>query len=300
MTFMELAERVLTEEKKAMSPQEIWAAAERRGYDQQIGSRGKTPSHSVGAQLYVDVRDNRRSRFAATDTRPKRFHLRSVDPNATPSDVKEPRKPRYLERDLHPFLVYYGFHYLKAHLKTIHAQRSEKKEFGEWVHPDVVGCYFSFRDWKDEVVAVSSLQGHAAIRLFSFELKREVSFANLREAFFQAVSNSSWANEGYLVAAEIESNEDFMTELKRLSAAFGIGVIGLDIVDPDSTQILLPARSRDNVDWETANKLTMNPDFSKFLKRVKNDIATREVRKEEYDEVKNRDELMSAHDTSES
>jgi uncharacterized protein len=29
--------------------------------------------------------------------------------------------------------------------------------------------------------------------------------SNLREVFFQAVSNSSWANEGYLEAAEIDT-----------------------------------------------------------------------------------------------
>jgi hypothetical protein len=31
--------------------------------------------------------------------------------------------------------------------------------------------------------------------------------SNVRECFFQAVSNSSWANFGYLVAAEIEGQD---------------------------------------------------------------------------------------------
>jgi hypothetical protein len=63
--------------------------------------------------------------------------------------------------------------------------------------------------------------------VFSFELKKSLSFGNLREAFFQAVSNSSWANEGYLVAAEISQDEDFLSELRRLSSSFGIGVVQL-------------------------------------------------------------------------
>ncbi|MHB1000368.1 MAG: HTH domain-containing protein [Armatimonadota bacterium] len=296
MTFIQIAEKVLSEEKIAMSPEEIWEMAKTKGYDQLVGTQGKTPWRSIGAQLYVDVRDNQNSKFSATDTRPKRFHIRTINPDIQDipyTNTKQIKKTQYLEKNLHPFLVYYGFHYLKAYVKTINAQKSEKKEFGEWVHPDIVGCYFSFQEWKEEVVGVSSYLGQSAIRLFSFELKRELNFSNLREAFFQAVSNSSWANEGYLVAADIESNDDFMIELKRLSASFGIGIIKLDIEDPDSTEIILPARSKDSVDWETVNKLTINPDFSKFLKRVKNDISTREVRKEEYDMVRSKEDLIA-------
>ena len=162
------------------------------------------------------------------------------------------------------------------------------------MHPDIVGCYFPFGDWKNEVVEVSSLLGNTAIKLFSFELKRELNFANLREAFFQAVSNSSWANEGYLVAADISNDDDFMDELERLSTSFGIGVIGIDVEDPDSTQVLLPARVKDSVDWETINKLTINADFREFLKRIKIDIASREIRRELYDVVLEKEELQKS------
>ncbi|HQH86746.1 MAG TPA: hypothetical protein PKX49_13550 [Anaerolineaceae bacterium] len=192
-------------------------------------------------------------------------------------------------------MVYYGFYYLKAHLKTINHSKSEKRYFGEWVHPDIVGCYFPFRDWENEVMDVSELVGKSTIKLYSFELKRELSFVNLREAFFQAVSNSSWANEGYLVAANIDKEEEFMSELERLSAAFGIGVIRLDIDDPDSSEVLLPARAKDSIDWETVNKVAgMNPDFSEFLRRIKNDMRSREIRKEMYDVVMGKDELVGS------
>jgi|LSQX01.3.fsa_nt_gb hypothetical protein len=299
LTFLQLAQKVLAEENRAMSPQDIWDTAVMKGYDKLLGSQGKTPWNSLGARLYVDVRDNPDSAFAVTNSRPKSFYLKDagIDNTITTIPVTVSHsKPSYLEKDLHPFLVYYGHNYLKAHIKTIAAQRSEKKEFGEWVHPDAVGCYFSFQDWADEVVEVSSVFGHSSIRIFSFELKRDLNFSNLREAFFQAVSNSSWANEGYLVAANIDRNDDFRAELKRLSAAFGIGVIDLDIADPDATEIILPALSKDYLDWVTVNKLTMNPDFREFLRRVKNDISTRELRKEGYDEVKSRDDLLMAYE----
>jgi uncharacterized protein len=299
MTFLQLAQKVLSEEKQALTPDEIWSTAQAKGYEKAVGSQGKTPWRTIGAQLYVDVRDNADSVFTKTDTRPKRFLLKSLAASqgakaieSAPPSVLPEKKPGYLEKDLHPHLVYYGFHYLKAHLKTIHHNKSKKDEFGEWVHPDVVGCYFPFGDWKDEVVEVSLTMGYSAVKLFSFELKRELNFSNLREAFFQAVSNSSWANEGYLAAANVASDDDFRNELERLSTSFGIGVISIDVEDPDSTTILFPARPRDAIDWDAVNKLSFNPDFRDFLKRIKVDIASREVRKELYDDVLAKEDLV--------
>lgn len=67
-------------------------------------------------------------------------------------------------------------------------------------------------------------------KVFSFEMKQKLDLGNLRSEYFQAVSNSSWANEGYLVAPIITTeNEDFMSELTLLNNSFGIGVIKLNI-----------------------------------------------------------------------
>lgn len=101
------------------------------------------------------------------------------------------------------------------------------------------------------------------IRMFSFEVKRSALFGNNRESFFQAVSNSSWAHEGYLVAAEWSDDPEFRGELSRLSQAFGIGAIRLDLEDPSAGEVLLPARTRDDLDWATLDKLiAMNTDTS--------------------------------------
>jgi uncharacterized protein len=118
-----------------------------------------------------------------------------------------------------------------------------------------------------------------------------LNFGNLRESFFQTVSNSSWANEGYLVASKISNDIDFMDELTRLSTSFGIGVIELSLEDPHSSKILLPAKYRDSLDWETINKLTMNNDFKEFLSRVKIDISSKKIHKKEYDSVLEIEEL---------
>ena len=110
--------------------------------------------------------------------------------------------------------------------------------------------------------------GAITVKLYSFEIKKALSFFLLREraSYFQAVSNSSWAHEGYLVAADIVTDEDFRDELRRLSASFGIRIIELDIEDPNSSSVLVPARERDALDWEALNKLTMNKDVVDLLR----------------------------------
>lgn len=291
--FLQLAETILNDEKRPLTVAEIWRIAVAKNKTGLVGSKGETPMATLGSMLYVDVRDNPNSKFIRMGKNPSQFMLKSqlgIIPTETPEEVEPPvikELPKdYQEKDLHPLMVYYGFNYLKVYLMTIKHNLSGKKSFGEWVHPDIVGCYYPFTDWDVDVVDVSNLLSSSAIKLFSFELKRELNFSNLRESFFQAVSNSSWANEGYLAAAEIEGDEDFMNELTRLSTAFGIGVIKLNIEDPDSCETLLPARTKDRVDWDTVNKMAnLNSDFKKFLKRIKIDTTSQEAHKDKYDIV---------------
>lgn len=293
MTFIELAERVLKEEKRPLTANEIWTLATEKGYDKQLNSEGKTPWQTLYAQIYVSAKDNPKTPFAKTDSRPKKFYLKSqathIDLSETaitsePTTIKK-KKFEFLEKDLHPFLTYYAYYHLRCYTKTINHSLSSKKEFGEWVHPDIVGCYFPLDDWKQEVYELSSSIGNISIRLLSFELKRELSFGNLRESFFQTVSNSSWANESYLVAAEISDEQEFRDELSRLSTSFGIGVIRLNLEDPHSSEIIFPAKYREALDWETINKLTMNADFKEFISTVKIDITSKKIHKKEYDQV---------------
>lgn len=296
MTFLELAEQVLKDEKRPLTATEIWTIAEAKGYDKKLNSEGKTPWATLGAQIYVNAKDNPRTLFAQTDSRPKKFYLKSQAKQIDLSDVEtetvevatttiKKKKFEYLEKDLHPLLTYFAYFHLRCYTKTINHSHSPKKEFGEWVHPDIVGCYFPFDEWKSEVYDLSSSISNTTIKLFSFELKRELSFSNLRESFFQTVSNSSWANESYLVAADISKEQEFRDELSRLSTSFGIGVIQLNTEDADSSEIIFPATNRENLDWETINKLTMNTDFKEFISTVKIDITSKKIHKKEYDTI---------------
>jgi hypothetical protein len=301
MTFLELAEKVLKEEKKPLTANEIWQIGISKGYDKLLNSEGKTPWATLGAQMYVNAKDNPKTPFAQTDSRPKKFYLKgqnvdlSIEALQDVTPIIKKKKFDYLEKDLHSLLSYYAYYHLRCYTKTISHSLSTKKEFGEWVHPDIVGCYYPLDEWKSEVFELSSAIGNVSIKLISFELKRELHFGNLRESFFQTVSNSSWANESYLVASKVSNESDFVDELTRLSTSFGIGVIELSIEDPHSSKILLPAKYRDILDWETINKMTMNSDFKEFLSRVKIDISSKKIHKKEYDPILEIDELKKLY-----
>lgn len=301
LTFKELAQKVLEEEKRPLTVREIWEIAVEKGYDKLVNSSGKTPWRTVGAQIYVDMRDNMDSPFIKIDSKPRKFFLKTLVSEAELKDIEEkergkieePKKLKYSERELHPFLSYFAYTYMNVYTKTIYHEKSNKKKYAQWLHPDIVGVYFPIEEWKTEVIDFAKEIGYPSIILYSFELKKELGFHNLRESFFQAVSNSSWANEGYLVAANIDQDDELLSELKRLSTAFGIGIIRLDIDDPDSSEIIIPAKHKNELDWDTMNKLASeNPDFREFLKRIKTDLSSKEIRKEKYDKVYEREELI--------
>lgn len=294
LTFTQLAQRVLAEVKTPLTIEEIWKYAEEKNYIAELNSEGKTPKATLSAIVgqAIDI-------FGYTGSRPRYYHLlemaTQIDLSKTIEEKPNLRKSMktYLEKDLHPLLVYYAKLYLNVYCKTINHSKSGKKEFGEWLHPDIVGCWFPIGNWSQSSIELSQALGVMNVRLYSFKLKRELNFSNLREAFFQAVSNSSWAHEGYLCAAEISKDDEFLSELKRLSGSFGIGVIELDISIPDSSSIIFPAKQKENLDWESIDKLcNQNPDFRDFLKSIKDNLKISKIHKDEYDDVLSAEELQ--------
>ncbi|MEQ5053746.1 HrgA protein [Klebsiella michiganensis] len=170
------------------------------------------------------------------------------------------------EYDLYPLLSDYASSTLGVYTRRIDEKRSKKGPFksNKWVHPDLVGIQDKGAHWVELTKGIVSGFGGKRSFLWSFEVKVTLSISNVREAFFQTVSNSSWSHYGYLVAANIDDN--CITELSVLNAAHGIGVILLDVVNPAESQILIPAKERAEIDWETCNRLiSLNPDFEKYM-----------------------------------
>lgn len=294
-TLKDFAEQIIRENARPMTAAEIWQDGIIKGYDKKGGFVGKTPWVTIGRKIDIDIKDNPKTKFIVyAQLRPKKFYLKDEPLKDEYSEKESKNIFDFLEKDLHKHLTYFAYTYLeRVYTRTINHQKSGKSnKFTVWLHPDLVGVSFPSDVGENDVIALSKDMGVLPLKLYSFELKRNLNSSNLREYFFQAVSNSSWAHEGYLVAATLEEDDDFNQELKRLSGSFGIGIIKLDVYNPDDSEVLFPARSKTMLDWETINKLcVINSDFREFIGRVNDTGRTNKIRKELYEKVWDSDGL---------
>ncbi len=240
---------------------------------------GKTPGSTVSASLGDFIRNG--------DTRIKRIKqdggtysyyltkneqnisievLSGSTENQTPKTIKADKSKTYDERDLHKLLS----SYLKntgIYSKTIFHEQSNGKDNNQiWTHPDMVGIKFLNLQTKASQNFLKSINRVDTFKLNSYEIKKEInSDSELKKAFFQAVSNSSWANFGYLVAFEF--SDSLTEEMERLNQSFGIGIIELN-ANPYQSKILFPAQYRD-LDFKTIDKLCkINKEFEKFIEQT--------------------------------
>lgn len=177
----------------------------------------------------------------------------------------EPKVETYKERSLHRLLSNYLLNKNILSKTIFHETSNRADQAQKWVHPDMVGVEFNEFQELTTRSLLKAAETKEYIALYSYELKRTIENDHqLKEYFFQALSNSSWANYGYLVAFEI--SEDVMEEMERLNRSFGIGVIKLSPYKDDTT-ILFPAR-KNELDYYTIDKLCrINTDFKNFITR---------------------------------
>lgn len=305
-----------------MSVKEIFEKACEMGLDKECNG-GKILSHSLGSQLGEHDIPNDKKQFYVANKKGGAFFYwlksreREFPPQET-SNAKEEEDDEQSEcsgtakkeEDLHPLLVKFldedpNF---KLLCKTIRHNECKKSTAGEckWNYPDIVGVYFPYNKYfpyngyKEETLKFLHHTGQKRHKLFSFELKKELSFSNLKESYFQAVSNSTWANEGYLVVFGIKDKykDKVLDELKRLNQSFGIGVIKLES-EISNSKILLPAKERE-IDIPTLNMLVKQSpkDFKPFMEKINKQIEkgldTAVDMGEFFDKVLN-DEAMQKH-----
>lgn len=299
---IEVAKELLELKKEALNPIKMYHIANEMGLTKELNLNGKTPWQSFAARIYMDIKENPNSIFEVVATKPMLIKLKNQVINLEAqmeknSEIKE-SKTSYSERDLHPLLTRFTFanDNFKAYTKTIYHESSikTKKGMDKWLYPDIVGVSFEYKDYQKELNKFIGKFSSLPIKIYAFEMKKHLSVSSFREYYFQAVSNSSWANEGYLVALDIdESDEELMDLIKRLSYSFGIGVISLNSQNIDESVILARAEFRENLDYSVMNELSMkNPDFKKFLESVEEFNIEKEYRsKSEFDEVLDNDKL---------
>ncbi|WRD17987.1 COG2958 family protein [Helicobacter pylori] len=287
-----------------ISPTEVYDKAkelfEKGEIEKMFDCGGNTPHQSVSAFIYTALNKGEELPFFKVQEKPALIALKGAakEPVLNIQKISAPSVKIMHERDLHPFLTYMVFHNenLKCYTKTIFHEESLKSPKGmdRWLYPDMVGVRFLHAEWSNEnLIAFSKKFDTLPVKLVSFELKKEISVHNCRECYFQAISNSSWANEGYLVGRHIDThNPQLMDLLKRLHASFGIGVIDLR-TDEDKSAILLNAKYKEKIDYTVASELSAkNEKFSGFLKSVVDYDPNHQHRyKDEFDEVKKKEEL---------
>ncbi|GHP47875.1 HrgA protein [Helicobacter pylori] len=319
MTYRELGKKVLEQAERPLSAKEIWEIACKMGLDKERPSIGKTPWSTLRVDLGKDekqfyvARKEGRAFFYWLKSREREFPPQEIsnakeedDEQSECSGTAKKQKTSFHERDLHPLLVKFLNEDSKFKLlcKTIYHESCKKSKKGkcEWNYPDIVGVYFPYdKDLKSkyekETLKFLHHNGQKRHKLFSFELKKDLSLSNLKESYFQAVSNSSWANEGYLVVFGIKDKykDKVLDELKRLNQSFGIGVIKLEF-EVSNSKILLPAKERE-IDIPTLNMLIeQSPkNFEPFMENINTQIEKgldTPIEMKSFDKVFNDEEMQ--------
>lgn len=240
-------------------------------------------------------------RIRTTEGRPRLYYyagqadydeiLRPAHESSGQSDAGGGRQPTsspaLTEHDLYPLLCSYLHAEFGLYPKRIDEKRASNRRGpngNRWLFPDLAAMEDLGREWNTDIRDCVREYGDARCRLWSFEVKLKLNRSNVREAWFQTVSNSSWSNYGYLVAAEVE-DADTMKELRLLAAAHGIGLIVLDTEDPtEGSEIRIPARERAEVDWDSCNRLAQeNADFRDFIRQIRQFHQTGDIKTRDWD-----------------
>ena len=232
----------------------------------------------IGSQRPVLQKKN--PKVKATEGRPRKFywtnktaHSEVVEADAQSTlSLSDNETAPLKEIDLYQRLSDYLWLEHGIYSKRIDEKKSSNKQGpkgNKWLYPDLVGMEDLTANWHAEIRDVVKQYADRKAKLWSIEVKLHLNRSNVRETFFQTVSNSSWANHGYLAAAEIEG-PDTMKELRILCSLHGIGLIQVETSNPTESQILIPSKERLEVDWATCNRLTSeNKDFLQFVKLVR-------------------------------
>ncbi len=285
MTVKEAILKILEENPKAYQPSDICNLIITKGL-RDFGD-AKTPRATVSAQCgdFIKMKDNRVRRIKADKGFYVYYHAKYEEQvlaaaNTNLKDKANPavhlkgegkaHKKTCIERSLHPLLcAFLNSDSDNNFTKTIHHETSTFKgdDAQTWIHPDLVNLRLELPQDTVCQSLLNSLNKNDSMLLSSYEMKRSIHSDNeLKHYFFQAVSNSSWANYGWLAALDIDENKLY-EEMKRLNQTFGIGIIHLN-ANAFSSSVLFPAKYR-ALDFRTIDKLCgINPDIREFMDYV--------------------------------
>lgn len=229
------------------------------------------------------------SNIKITAERPRKYYYSE---KTDAQEIKEAEKISKAngqpEHDSYPKLCEYLNNELNIYPKRIDERKSSNSKGSngnKWLHPDIVGLRNLSDGWDVDVISCAGKHAFNKTSLWSFEVKIKINLSNVREYFFQTVSNSSWANFSYLVAQTID--EKAMDELRILCSGHNIGLIQLDCENPSESQILIPASEKKELDWDMIDRIAKeNPDFKEFINLITEFYQTGKLKERDWDIAK--------------
>ena len=151
-----------------------------------------------------------------TAGRPRKYYYTNSEESLKTCENTS-RKNSQPEKELYPILAQFCD---SINIKTLRIDEKESKKdkgknYNKWLHADVVGFKDLISDFNKQTKECLIEYADERSYLYSFQVKDgTIETWNLREYFFQTVSNSSWANYSYLVAEDV--NDKAMDELQLL------------------------------------------------------------------------------------
>ncbi|UCM99274.1 hypothetical protein LCX93_06940 [Sulfurimonas sp. SWIR-19] len=170
-------------------------------------TKGKTPERTVSALLgdFIRSGDTRIKRVKGNGNFYLYYHTKNeqlvdtqniVEDISVKSITSKKENIKYHERDLHILLSSY-LNSKNIHSKTIlhEVSKNNNDNHQKWIHPDMIGIDFLKLQTKTTQQFVKVLNTRDIFKITSYEVKKEINTDyELKKCYFQAVSNSSWAN----------------------------------------------------------------------------------------------------------
>lgn len=239
-------------------------------------------SAEIGSNWRTIVDANENIQFI--EVRPRQFYWEENNnsneietvPETTNLNPKTSKQNTFSEHDLYPILGSVVFNEMRCYSMRID-ERAGSNNNGprgnHWLYPDIVGMIPLSEKWNKEVSALADSIATERVHLVSFEVKKDITRSDIREYFFQTVSNSSWANFAYLAAVNLKGNA--IEELTLLCSSYGVGFIQVDLIDPSNSQIRIPARFKESIDVNGLNRLAIeNKDACEYVENISTYIKT--------------------------
>jgi hypothetical protein len=273
MTIAEAILKVLDEKMEPTTPSDLYnIIISKKYYDFSKNSSPESTVHAIAGRFvrHGDTRIKRIKKEGGGYFYYLTKYEQNINFDAFSTDIsitqKSTQKSDFKERDLHKLFTTY-LKSININSKTIFHEKSNKDdETQKWTHPDIIGVQLINLQNNSSKNFLKAINKKETFKLMSYELKKEITNDyELKKAYFQAVSNSSWANYGYLVSFDIDNS--LFDEIKRLNESFGIGVIEL-YPNPYQSKILFQAQYKE-LDIKTIDKLCKNNgDFNIFIEQM--------------------------------